>query len=296
LKGDVEMDNLIIMHVNYMEGDYGQPVDLDRVCEKAVNLGYDGVEFRRKLQNMSNSEYLEKLVKAVEKAKLKYVLFGGPGPNLMDENVENRKREVEDAIDFYKKASRYFNLTVCNTMTGPLLNPEASYYQYEKNGSAFAKEKHWEWAVEGFKILGDVAEELKFYFAFETHPCYLHDKVESTKKLVDLINKKNVGINLDYENIACEKDPLPLGEAVKRCEDRLYYVHLKNHFKIEGLEYRNFIVCSLSDGIIDNRKFIKLLKDRNYKGPICIEAPRSGDREYFAKEDILYLKSLLSEI
>ncbi|MFN4227513.1 MAG: sugar phosphate isomerase/epimerase family protein [Candidatus Ratteibacteria bacterium] len=286
------MENQIIMHVNYME----QGQSIEEICEKAVRIGFDGVEFRRKIKDMKDEEYLEKLAKSVEKTKLKYVLFGGPGPNLMDENSDIRKRQLDETINFYKKASKYFNLTVCNTMTGPLINPEFSYFHFEKHGSFYAKDYHWQWAVEGFKILGDLANQLNFHFAFETHMCYLHDTVESAKKLVDLIDKKNVGINLDYANIICFKNPPSIKEAVEKCGEKLYYVHLKNLFKIDGIEYKNYVNCSLSDGIINHREFLKLLKDKNYRGFICIEAPRQGDREYFAKQDLNYIKQLLNEI
>jgi len=286
------MENPVIMHVNYME----QGQSIEEICEKAVKIGFDGVEFRRKMKNMDDEAYLEKLANSVEKSKLKYVLFGAPGPNLMLPEKDKREKEIEEAVNFYRKASKYFKLTVCNTMTGPLINPSYPYYQYEKHGSNYANEEHWEWAVEGFKILGDIAEELGFYFAFETHMCYLHDTHLSTKKLVDLIDKKHVGINLDYGNIICFKEPIPLDEVIKICSDKLYYVHLKNLFKVNGIEYGNIIACALEDGIINNREFLRLLKETNYKGPICIEAPRNGDREYFAKQDISYLKSVLEEI
>jgi hypothetical protein len=34
----------------------------------------------------------------------------------------------------------------------------------------------------------------------------------------------------------------------------------------------------------------------NFSGPICIEAPRAGDREWFAREDMNYLQSLLNDL
>ncbi|MGB9677023.1 MAG: sugar phosphate isomerase/epimerase family protein [Candidatus Ratteibacteria bacterium] len=286
------MENKIIMHVNYME----QGQSIEEICEKAVKIGYDGVEFRRKIRNMDEEEYLQNLAKCIEKSKLEYIIFGGPGPNLMLPEKDKREKEVEELINFYTKASKYFKLTLCNTMTGVLLNPSYSYFEFDKHGSYFASEENWEWAIEGFKILGDIAEKLNFKFAFETHMCYLHDTVESSKKLVDLIDKKNVGINLDYANIICFKNPVPLKDAVEMCGQKLYYLHLKNLFKIEGIEYKNYINCSLSDGIINYREFLKILKEKNYRGYICLEAPRSGDREHFAKEDFKYIKQLLSEI
>lgn len=286
------MKNKIIMHVNYME----QGQSLEEICEKAVKFGYDGVEFRRKMKNMSDEEYLEKLSKAIERSKLEHVLFGGPGPNLMQEEKDKRDKEIEEVINFYRNASKYFKLTVCNTMTGVLVNPSYSYFEFDKHGSNIATEKHWEWAVNGFKILGDIAEELNFCFAFETHMCYIHDNVESSKKLVDLIDKKNVGINLDYANIICFKNPVSLKDAIEKCGEKLYYVHFKNLFKVDGIEYKNYINCSLADGIINYREFMKILKEKNYNTYICLESPRQGDREYFAREDINYIKQILSEI
>jgi hypothetical protein len=51
------MENPVIMHVNYME----QGQSIEEICEKAVKIGFDGVEFRRKMKNMNDEAYLEKL-------------------------------------------------------------------------------------------------------------------------------------------------------------------------------------------------------------------------------------------
>ena len=40
----------------------------------------------------------------------------------------------------------------------------------------------------------------------------------------------------------------------------------------------------------------KILKQSGYSGFICIESPRKGDREWYAKQDIFYIKQLLEEI
>lgn len=273
-----------------------QGQSLEEICTKAVKFGIDGIEFRRKVIGMTDDEYLEKLARAVDKAKLKNVIFGFPGPELMDENTERRKNELDNYVSFFKKAAKYFNLTICNTMTGNLENPEFSFFRFEKHGSNYAKDYHWEWAVEAFKILGDLAEELGFYFVFEIHNCYLHDTPHSAKKLVDLIGKKHIGINLDYGNIILRKDATTLKESIEICGDKLYYVHMKNILKVKGSDTLLYITSNLSDGIINNREFIKLLNEKNYTGPICIEAPRDGDREYFLRQDLSYLKSVIEEL
>ena len=52
----------------------------------------------------------------------------------------------------------------------------------------------------------------------------------------------------------------------------------------------------IEDGEINHRHYLKLLKKVGYKGYICLEAPRDGDREWFAKKDIKYVKELMQDI
>lgn len=52
----------------------------------------------------------------------------------------------------------------------------------------------------------------------------------------------------------------------------------------------------LADGDCNNREFLRELKNHDYRGMICLEAPRSGDREWFAQQDLAYAKSLLKDL
>ena len=137
---------------------------------------------------------------ARDRSGLKHVLFGGPGPDLMQADASARERDVEECIAFFRMAAERFELTVCNTMTGSLVSPDAHYYEFDKNGSSIATDEQWEWAVAGFQTLGDVAAELGFRFAFETHNGYLHDLPKPTCRLVERIDRPSVGINYDHGN------------------------------------------------------------------------------------------------
>ena len=44
---------------------------------------------------------------------------------------------------------------------------------------------------------------------------------------------------------------------------------------------------------VNGRDGLRRLRDAGYQGPICIEAPRSGDREAYAREDLAYIRSVL---
>jgi len=283
----------IIMHITYCE----QGQSIDDVCYKAVNWGFDGVEFRRKRLSVEETpeDYLDAIAGGVRKSGLKQVTFGYPGADLMNEDESFRESEIESLIKFLKMANERFKLTVCNTFAGTLVNPDKNIPadEYNKHGSYAATDEQWEWAVKGYKIICGEAEKLGIHLAFETHMCYIHDTPAAAKKLVDLIGSGSAGINLDYGNTVYFMDPPTIRDTVNLISGRLYYVHVKNSI---GLKDGSRIPTCLGDGEINIRQYIGLLKEIGYNGPICLEAPRSGDREWFAKKDIEYLKTIIKDI
>jgi sugar phosphate isomerase/epimerase len=192
-------------------------------------------------------------------------------------------------------AAERFNLTVCNILTSTLVNSDKSVKKndYAKHGSFVAKEEHYKMGAEAFEVLGALAGKLGFKLAFETHMNFLHDLPRPTKKLVEKIGSPNVGVNLDYGNIVFFDDIPSLEETVLSLKDLIHYVHMKNYMRtVDG----TLVSSGLCDGIINHREYVKLLKKINYRGPICIEAPRQGDREWYAQQDFRYIKSLLEDL
>ena len=287
------MNNAIILHVNYVE----QGQTIDEMCERATRWGFDGIEFRRKRSSAPQpaKEYLDAIAAAQDKHGLKRVIFGGPGPNLMLPDADARKQEVDEYVEFWRLAAPRFELDVSNTMCGSLLNPaaEADYADYRLHGSFIATDDHYARAAEGFRQVAAVIEELGVRLAFETHMCYLHDVPASAMKLVEMIGSPAVGVNLDYVNISCIPGQPSLAECIEILGDRLYYVHLKNHMALRTGAY---VRCGLGEGDTNNREFLRLLKARGYDGPLCIEAPRPGDREWFAQQDLAYLRSVMADL
>ncbi|NOZ22066.1 MAG: sugar phosphate isomerase/epimerase [Planctomycetes bacterium] len=286
----------IIMHVNYCE----QGQTIPEMCKKAVGWGYDGIEFRRKLRDVEQTaeQYLDAVAKAAEEAGMKQVLFGGPGFNMMTDDADARKAEVEEGLEFYKLAAERFTLTVCNTSVGALGRKDTSApaWRYDLSGSGAADECHYTWAAEGYKEIGALVDSLGFKLAFETHMGCLHDLPEPTAKLLDMIDSPAVGANLDYGNMAYFPKPPAIDETVEILKGRTYMLHLKNVLRVNVGDHEAPIPCGLGDGVINHREFMLCLKKSGFDGPICIEAPRRGDREWYAQEDIRYLKSVLQEI
>ncbi len=284
----------IIMHVNYCE--QGQTVG--EICGKAAAWGFDGVEFRRKRSGVKESteDYLAELEAGVKASGLKHVLFGYPGPLLIKEDAAEREQEVEEAIAFYRHVAERFGVRTVNLLTGAMHNPDKSipYFDYTSHGSFIATEEQWEWQADGCRRMADGLTDVDISFGFETHMVYLHDTVDAARKLVERIDRPSIGVNLDYGNMVEFKERPSLEEAVKGLGERIHYVHLKNSAPLRGGGGR--LPTGLSEGEINNRQFVRLLMEIGYEGPICVEAPRGGDREWYAQQDLAYLRALLTEL
>ena len=282
----------VIMHVNYCE----QGQTIPEMCKKAVAWGFDGVEFRRyrRGEDETPEQYVDSIARSAEESGLKHVLFGGPGIELTTDDAGAREKAVEEGLAFYKLAASKVDLTVCNIMAGSLRSsdPNVAGSDYHLHGSGAATDQHYEWAAEGFKPLGAQAEELGFKLAFEIHMGYVHDLPDPAMKLIGMIGSKGVGANLDYGNMIYFPKAPSLSETISTLGGSLYMVHLKNSMPYAG--GRNPV--GLGDGIINNREFLRLLKESGFDGPVCIEAPRPGDREWFAQEDLRYIRSVMADL
>ena len=148
----------VIMHIPYCE----QGQTIAEVCRKAAGWGFDGVEFRRTREGVSETResYLAEIEAGVRSSGLKHVLFGPPGPNRVHPDADVRKREVDEAVSFYRHVAGRFGVTTANFVTGPLHNPDksVSYYQYDRHGSFVATPEQWEWHVHGVRQVADAVK------------------------------------------------------------------------------------------------------------------------------------------
>ena len=281
----------LIMHVNFCE----QGQTIEETCMKAVKWGYDGIEFRRRSD--SSRANIEKYLNEIERAKkqsgLEHIVFGSPGPELMDPDKSVRESEVEKYLTFIELAAQRFDLRIMSIHSGGLVNPSkkiSASSEFQSHGSFIAQDYHWRRAAEGMKEICKLAEKKGIKLAFEIHMCYLHDTMESTMKLINLIGSDAIGVNLDYGNIRSLGLETSIEEAVALAAGRLYYVHFKNSiWHDDGFR----IKTCLGDGDINHREYISILRKHKYNGPICIESTKKGDREWYARQDIGYLLDVI---
>lgn len=277
----------ILMHINYFEAGYPLAVSFD----KAKYYGYAGIELRGFRAETSTPDYLAEVKREWDRTGLKHVVLSCPA-KFSNPDDAVRAESLEQCSDLLRQAAG-IGVKAFNAMTGGIYPPNGRPGHFEDSGSEVAEEEHWQWAVEGYQQLGPLAESLGQILAFEVHMGNLHDIAAPTRKLLDLIGSPAVGANLDMGNVVLHAHGESAVEATRILGEKLLYTHLKNVFTPSSGGY---IVCGLADGIIDNRVWMQELKDMGYQGLLCLEAPRQGDRDLFAKQDIEYIKSVLADL
>lgn len=294
--------NKAIMHINYGENTYSSfgKKSIDDICRMTSDIGYDGIEFRGEppveLKGLSFKEYAAQIGAAKKKYGLSEILFGIWLAECTDPDKEVRAKTIDMALEKAKLAQELCGTTLCNTFTTRIESkiPGVNMNRYEYHGSAAATDEMWKLTVDTYQKLGAELEKIGMRFAFETHMFYIHDLPAPTKKLVDLIDSPAIGVNMDYGNNAYFPVVPSVEETIDIYGDKLFYTHLKNSAVVPGANSR--MATALGDGDINHRAYLEKLKEVGFTGPIGIEAPRGGDRVWYAKQDFAYFKSVMEEI
>jgi sugar phosphate isomerase/epimerase len=275
----------VLMHVNYFEDGYTVAETFDKVLE----YGYDGVELRGwPRYDETLEDYLDDVEKQMQRTGVSKVVLSLRG-HFMDPDANARKAGAE-MLTYVLERGLDMGCRTFNASCGMLVAPGADHRQPRKRGSYYADAHHWQWAAEAYGQVASVAEQRGAKIAFETHGGYIHDLAKPTKKLLDMIGSDAVGANLDMGNIILHPEGESPEQALEILNGRIYHVHLKNMLRLRG---EGFAAVGLAEGCIDTRKFLRMLKEQGYSHSICIEAPRPGDRDYFAASDLAYTRSLL---
>lgn len=293
--------NPVIMHINYgeMRENFFGKKTVDDICKMAADLGFDGIEFRsnppKDCNGLSFLDYIDQIAKAKKKYGLTAILFGIQVENTLSTDKDERAAGVQKALEKARIVNDLCGTTICNTLAQYVRSPisTAPKGAVEFNGSAAATQEQWKQTVDSFQQVGKGLESLGVKFAFETHMNYIHDLPAATRKLVDLIDSPNIGINMDYGNTVCFPQRPTLEEAIDIYGDKLFYTHLKNS---RPLASGGRIATALSEGEINHRLYLEKLQEVGFTGPIGIEAPRSGDRVWFAQKDLEYFKAVRASI
>lgn len=292
--------NPVIMHINYGEmtyDSYGKRT-VDDICKIAADLGFDGIEFRgkppRELADLSFREYAEQVAAGKKKYGLNTIMFSIGLSKSTNPDAAVRAADIAEAVEKAQIVNDLCDTTICNCFASNIRSSisTAPGAAYEFHGSAAATPEDWKLTVESFQEFGSKVLPLGMKFGFETHMNYIHDLPAPAKKLVDLIDCPAIGINMDYGNTAYFPVRPSVTETIDIYGDKLFYTHLKNSSPVAG----GRIATALGDGEINHRVYLEKLKEVGFAGPIGIEAPRGGDRLWFAQQDLAYFKAVMASL
>lgn len=285
------MKNKLIMHINYFE--YLGSIEL--ACQKAAELGFDGIEFRSKdlSGKMSDEEYFSEIRRCCDKYGIENVIFGYPGARLSSPDKSVRDEELDGYKSRLRIIAKYFKPLAVNFFTGEIFDEDKNFMKFNANGSVIADDSLRQQIADGCAEVAELAKELSINVCVETHMNYYHDHVQPTLDLMKRVNRDNFGILFDFGNMVMLKNHQKLTDAIDNCIKNIMYVHLKNSVQLNNGE---IFPTAIAEGDIDHRTYLKKLKALGYEGPIALEATRSGDKEYYAKCDLAYIKNLISEI
>ena len=274
-----------LLHVNYFEGAGRLP----GLFKLAAENGCDGVELRG-YNKFEESE--EKYLAIIEELKQQYpqfeITFGYPIDYMKDDDSE-RIAAAEDK--FYKRlewAKAKCGSKLFNFFTGNIFGKNAAYHEYVRNGSAAARDEHYERAAAGLHRINAELARLDMRIALETHNCYLHDLPYPCAKLFKMADADRVGANYDHGNMFINPNgPQTINEVFDVLKGRIYYAHLKNMFRAADFTHMG---CLLEQGNINTMRVVNLLRNELPDGIMAIEFPSSGDNIIAAKRDMEYIR------
>ncbi len=141
--------------------------------------------------------------------------------------------------------------------------------------------------IEGIKRSVEIAEKENVYLALDNHGLLTND-YEFQLEIFNKINSKFLGANLDTMNYRWYGYPVEkLIEIYKLIAPYALHTHIK-----DGVGSReNYVGKVLGQGEVPIVDAIKILKDNNYKGVLCIEY-EGKDKEIGYKKCVEFLKNL----
>ena len=284
----------VLLHVNYCEGE-GR---LEEMIKLADSLPCDGIEFRMKyrFKDLTQQQYQDRLARYKQDHPDKELVFSGNVSYCRGTDEEIRKEE-DFCLPFIEWAAKNCGTRVINFFTGVLVNSLSGWGPGEFNGSGLASEEDYRRSADGLRKIAEAADKLGMLVALETHSCYLHDRAESSRKLLDLCGHPAAGINYDQCNMSLNKFGSTPDEIFAQLSDKIHYAHVKNYTKVVCRSgYMSYAICRLSDGALNTRDILRRMAGLIRSGMLALEYPSPGDGIYAAEQDLRYMRRLMEDL
>jgi len=242
--------------------------EMDEAIAILGRMGYDGIEIWQETLFQSDLARLKANLAAagIEIAQqCAYFDFTGEAAD-WEKSIETNKKHVE-------LAQVLGGNNMIRVFTGEV-------------GSAEATEAQWAAGVRGLKEICRAGAQAGLSYALETHIGSLMDTAEATKRLLDDVGAKNLGVNLQIPMSRTWEPWEPIVEAIG---DRTVHLHVHN-WKNERCKARTY----LADGIVYHfPSFLKALIAKGFDGYVSLEHARYRSRWEVATHELGYLKGIM---
>jgi sugar phosphate isomerase/epimerase len=237
----------------------------DRVAETLSKMGYQGVEWTMAHFDPRSKSLreLSDLVKISEKYGLEVseIVVQQDMVTLDEKLRDNRLNLVKECIS----AASQVGVKTLNVFTGPApWDPDAP-----KISRDITEGKAWSLVLEAYQELVEEAERFEVNLAVEAVFGHLCHDYYTVKELLDSIDSKHLGVNMDPSHYALYGNDVAW--AVNKLGEKIMHVHLKDVVGKPGMPGDDFMFPLLGEGIIDWNGFAEALNNIGYRGFLSVE-------------------------
>ncbi len=270
---------------------------------KVKSLGFEGIELGLDALGAAadSDEAAADLLHDLEEEGLPCVALRGGG-SLVDPRfgLENEK-QLPGTVEM---ATR-LNVGIVNlALVGPPSDPAAPGATYgetvSQGSSRQARVEDYERTARILASLADRASVVGVQLSIELHQRSVVDNSWTLLRLLDMIDRPNVGVNADAANTywAYEEAEESFEDAITALAPRSNYWHCKNLTRVHIPELHRAIYTRvpIPYGDLDYRFAVAAMVDAGYDGYVGIEGLRVGDQLSGDAESLGRLKSLFQEL
>ena len=277
-------------------------MDLDTLCGKAADMGYDGIELAiwgnhlDPIRAAKDDAYVAEIKKIFDRHGLvvKALCAHVPSQCVGDWAIETMKAAAIAA----RKLGAY-------CVTGFVGSTIWKYmYSFPQTTEEMIERGFEEIRTLWLPIL-DVFRENGIKYCLEVHPAEIAFDYWTTKRLLEkMADRPEFGLNFDPSHLQWQG--ITPHVFLEDFIDRVYHVHMKDC--AVTLNGRNGLLCShidfgdlrrgwnfrsLGHGDVNFEEIIRVLNAYNYEGPLSVEWEDSGmDREYGAREACEFVRKI----
>ena len=218
---------------------------------------------------------------------------------------DERDRNLERTLRALEIASTLKTEIVTSSLTGgkTVSDPNKVIFQLGSarsvGSSREASQEDYDQTAVRLQQVADAAAEKGQKFALEIHQRSIADNSKAILRLLDMVDRPNVGINPDLANVLWSYN-IPeesWADTIQNTAGRMIFWHIKNMRRVylPELDRSVFIRTNVPDGEIDFRYAIEVAHAAGFAGYISVEGNMGtvGDDFHHSAISIGYLRSII---